>query len=233
MPVTGAKPKPDGQKRHRVKPTYDWTEVPDVPFDGAPVLPKTVGKPKGQAPPMPPRPLGTAGLGLWERCWQTLAVGSVDANALLTVCEQMDERVALRGRVLRDGDWRDRSALRVLDAQVASRLAQFAPDKVPVSWPAETRRWWKAISRMPHCVLWDESDWQFALDTAVLVAAFHTGDLRLAGEIRAREKVLGTTGDARRDLRIRYVDPNAGEVDEVDKGSVTAMADYRRMAAGT
>ena len=39
MPVPGRKAKPEGQARNRNKPTHDWTEVPDVPFKGAPKLP--------------------------------------------------------------------------------------------------------------------------------------------------------------------------------------------------
>jgi hypothetical protein len=72
------------------------------------------------------RPLGTMGLELWERVWKAGAVwlaDRIDAETLLIVCEQMDERQQLRGRVLKTGDWRDRSQLRVLDAQVVNGLA--------------------------------------------------------------------------------------------------------------
>lgn len=122
MGVPGTKPKPDDQRRNFSKPTHEWTEVPDEPYDGkVPPLPREVG------------------------------------------------------------------------------------------WPVGTRRWWRIISRMPHCRLWTEADWQFAIDTAIVAAAFHGGDLRQATELRQREKVLGTTADARRDLRIRYVRPPSPE----------------------
>lgn len=134
MPVAGRKPKPDGQKRHRNKPTYEWVEVVDVPFDG------------------------------------------------------------------------DR------------------PEPDP-GWPARTRAWWATVSTMPHCVLWKPSDWEFALDTAAVAAAFHGGDLKVAAELRARDKILGTTADARRDLRIRYVDA----VVEESSANVTAIDEYRGM----
>jgi hypothetical protein len=39
------------------------------------------------------------------------------------VAEQIDERAALRVKVLRESDWRDRSALRALDAQVLDCLS--------------------------------------------------------------------------------------------------------------
>lgn len=133
MPVAGRKPKPDGQKRNRVKPVHDWTEVRDVPF---------------------------------------------------------------AGRAL--------------------------PDDMKV--PAATGRWWRAVSTMPHCVLWSESDWQFAFDTAIVAAAFHSGEVKSATELRAREKILGTTVDFRRDLRIRYVDEVA---DSESPAGVTDMAAYR------
>lgn len=138
MPVPGAKPKPDGQKRHRVKSPVDWVEVLDVPFGDAPKLPRS----------------------------------------------------RLQGR----------------------------------PWPARTKQWWKAVSAMPHCTLWSPADWEFAIDTAMLAAEFHDGDVRVAPELRQREKILGTTMDARRDLRIRYVTKSA---DVEGTGDVANLDDYR------
>lgn len=102
------------------------------------------------------------------------------------------------------------------------KLPRTEPGKA--TWPTATKRWWKTVSTMPHCILWDDSDWQFALDTALLAAAFHGGDLKVATELRNREKVLGTTVDFRRDLRIRYVEPKPAEL----PASVKAIEDYRR-----
>lgn len=105
-------------------------------------------------------------------------------------------------------------------------------------WPAATVRWWKAVSSMPHCRLWSESDWAFALDTAQVAAAFHSGDVRAAAELRLRDKVLGTTLDARRDLRIRYVDPGAPapeageERGEEAVPRVASLDDYRASLDG-
>jgi hypothetical protein len=76
--------------------------------------------------PEPVRPLGQVGLAFWQRVW---SVGfawispQTDIELLQMVCEQIDERQALRVRVLRDGDWRDRTALRALDAQVLDCLS--------------------------------------------------------------------------------------------------------------
>ena len=101
-------------------------------------------------------------------------------------------------------------------------LPPAQPDGRP--WPEATRQWWRVISRMPHCRLWGPGDWQFALDTALLAAAFHGGDIKQAVELRQREKVMGTTFDARRDLRIRYVEPLPKE----ERLGVTAIEEYRR-----
>lgn len=79
-------------------------------------------------------------------------------------------------------------------------------------YPEATRQWWDALCKMPHCVLWQESDWAFALDTAQVHAMAATGIISAAAEVRMREKSLGTTVDSRRDLRIRYVEPESEPV---------------------
>lgn len=124
MPVAGRKPKPKGEAVTRHKQTFDWVEVNDVPFEGAPKLPL--------------------------RCPTT-----------------------------------------------------------NYAWSPATKRWWKSISTMPHCVLWRESDWEFAQFTAMLFEALVEVPTKSTAALLAREKVMGTTADFRRDLRIRYIDPNA------------------------
>jgi hypothetical protein len=71
--------------------------------------------------------------------------------------------------------------------------------------PEQTLAWWESVTTMPHCVLWSPSDWAFCLDTALIHAQAVTGVVSAMSELRQREKILGTTLDARRDLRIRYV----------------------------
>ncbi len=140
MPVTGRKPKPQGQAVTRHQPTTEWTDVVNVPFTDAPKLPRS------------------------------------------------------------------------------------QPDGRP--WPAWTKRWWAVVSTMPHAKLWEPSDWQYAFDTAALVAKFHAdGSTGLATEIRNREKVLGTTFDYRRDIRVRYVDPPAENETPADVVSIDAYRD--------
>lgn len=73
----------------------------------------------------------------------------------------------------------------------------------------QTRAWWRDVSSMPHCVLWEASDWRFAIETAFVADMLFQGDRPAASELRLRERVMGTTLDARRDLRIRYVAPES------------------------
>lgn len=81
--------------------------------------------------------------------------------------------------------------------------------------PARTKRWWEVVSRMPHCALWDEADWQFAIETAHVHAEWvKTRRASFTVEMRQREKLLGMTWDARRDLRIRYVAADAEDPEE-------------------
>jgi len=77
--------------------------------------------------------------------------------------------------------------------------------------------------------LWGDGDWQFARDTGDMVAQFHGGNMRLAAEIRQRERMMGTTFDARRDIRVRYV---PADDTQVELAEVSAMDDYRQMLDG-
>lgn len=147
MTIPGRKPKTDGSgkstARHRNKPTFQWTEVPNVPFTGGPKLPP---------------------------------------------------------------------ASQLLNAR---------------RWPPRTRAWWKAVSAMPHCLLWGPSDWQYAIDAALIAAEFHEGELRAAAPLERRERVMGTTLEYRRDLRIRYIDPPSGDDEAGDGAEVSRLDDYR------
>lgn len=136
MPVTGRKPKPDGQKRNRVKPTFEWREVENVPFEG----------------PIP-----------------------VD---------------------------------------------------LPEDLSAGTQRWWAAISKMPHCILWEQADWVFALESALVRELFEADPLKANRDLMAREKLLGMTFDHRRDLRIRYIEPET----KPELAEVTSLDDYVGLA---
>lgn len=70
-----------------------------------------------------------------------------------------------------------------------------------------TQEWWDRVSSMPHCAIWTPTDWQFCLDTAKIHSAAQAGSMPANVELRQREKTMGTTFEARRDLRIRYIEP--------------------------
>jgi hypothetical protein len=82
-------------------------------------------------------------------------------------------------------------------------------------WREQVVEWWDEIRAMPHCGEWAATDWRFAIETAHMKQQFwidmDNGDMRttMATEIRRREDQMGTTGEARRKLRIRYVDPDS------------------------
>jgi hypothetical protein len=82
-------------------------------------------------------------------------------------------------------------------------------------WPDWTERWYGVVSRMPHAVLWDPSDWEFVFAVAEAHARFIEGwkGCATGAELRIKEKAIGMTHDARRDLRIRYVDPPDPDAD--------------------
>jgi hypothetical protein len=88
-----------------------------------------------------------------------------------------------------------------------------------------TIAWWDAVSLMPHCVLWTATDWQFALDTSKIHSAAQSGSMPANVELRQREKIMGTTYESRRDLRIRYVEP---EDQSTQLTAVASMAERRQ-----
>ena len=73
----------------------------------------------------PHRPLGAPGADTWARLWHHGAAWLTDADreVVLILAENIDERSQLRELVLTNADWRHRSALRALDAQIVSWLS--------------------------------------------------------------------------------------------------------------
>ena len=110
----GRPPKPIEQKRRLGNPGR--RPLPDA----------TIAIPTQVEAPEPHRPLGSVGREFWDRVWSrgfTWISPQMDIELLQMVCEQIDERQALRMRVLRDNDWRERASLRALDAQVLDCLS--------------------------------------------------------------------------------------------------------------
>jgi len=97
-----------------------------------------------------------------------------------------------------------------------------------LAWPETTVRWWDAVRTMPHAATWTPADWQTAFAAAEAHARFVEGWKGCASgaELRQREKQLGMTRDARRDLRILYVPPKPkGDADL--PANVAVLDDFR------
>lgn len=93
-------------------------------------------------------------------------------------------------------------------------------------WNDLAIRWWDIAKRLPHAALWDDSDWQYVLETVFMKHYYFRdvqndeGTTSAATEIRRREDNIGTTMEARRKLRIKYVDPEQpGVQDPVGTGA--------------
>ncbi len=86
-------------------------------------------------------------------------------------------------------------------------------------WHPMVEQWWGQVREMPHCVLWRAVDWTYALETAHMKNAYwqavEEGEATTtaAVEIRRREDQMGTTLEALRKLRIRYLPVDAGADD--------------------
>jgi hypothetical protein len=121
MDKRGRKPKPVEQKQR-------------LGNLGKRALPQlAVITPTNTEPPIPHRFLihrenGEEGPGtrLWRDIW-TSGAGwlryETDAEIVMMVCEQTDERALLRMKLLKDGDWRDRAQLRSLEKLIAQNLS--------------------------------------------------------------------------------------------------------------
>jgi hypothetical protein len=83
--------------------------------------------PEVEVMPEPLRVLGPSGLELWKRIWSMGKVWlslSTDIDVLQILCEQLDERDALRELVMSDAEaWRERAALRELEKSIRSNLS--------------------------------------------------------------------------------------------------------------
>lgn len=94
-------------------------------------------------------------------------------------------------------------------------------------WHQLVEKWWSIVSRMPHCVLWRDEDWQKALELAYDKDLYwKSGSDRTtsqATEIRRKEDQLGIGLEARTKLRIKYVKPAEGD-DQASAGAAVAAA---------
>jgi hypothetical protein len=109
-------------------------------------------------------------------------------------------------------------------------------------WFPQVEAWWEQLVQMPHCVLWSPSDWVFAIETAYMKQDWwleYFGGVvhsTKSTEIRRREDQMGTTVEARRKLRIRYVpaekaEEKASQQQAAGQGNVVSMQERRRRIA--
>lgn len=94
----------------------------------------------------------------------------------------------------------------------ATRWTMSKAGLIEIPYSPQTQAWWRMVCRLPHAKLWDDGEWQYALTTAIVADNAMLGSSAAATQLNIREKVLGTTPDYRRGLRIRYTDPETGEV---------------------
>lgn len=120
------------------------------------------------------------------------------------------------GRKPKPADQKRNQNKPLIDWELVPEIPYEGPKPDPGRLPAASREWWRIVSSMPHCILWAESDWQFAVDTAHVHAAWKkAGTAALASELRQRSAKLGVTWEERRDLRIKYIPP--ADVEEPEK----------------
>lgn len=122
-----------------------------------------------------------------------------------------------------NADWTD-----VPDAPYVEGRKRALPKGQP--WAAQTKVWWAIVREMPHAALWSESDWLFAMDTAIFKNRFYLGE---AGpgemtEMRRREDLMAFSTEARRKARIRYVAPPPADAPPEQANNVRHIRATRR-----
>lgn len=70
------------------------------------------------------------------------------------------------------------------------------------TWPVRTVAWWKTWRSSALAQTFTDTDWDFLLDTALLHAAFWSGDASVASELRLRVAKFGATPEDRARLKL-------------------------------
>lgn len=119
----------------------DWEGI-EMPNPGKPAeVKKKIGSrhykpnevvyalPEVDGVPDPDRELTGSGLALWERAWKlgrNWISDKSDIDLLLIVCEQLDERDALRKFVMENLEaWHERNALRIIERDITTNLSSL------------------------------------------------------------------------------------------------------------
>lgn len=146
-------------------------------------------------------------------------------------------QVRRRNKPTEGTEWTEVDNVPFLDApplppRDISGVDPIAAGLMPVdTWPHSTQRWYRTISSMPHAKLWTPADWEFVFSAAETHARFAEAwrGCATGAELRAKEKLLGVTADARRDLRIRYVKPKDDRATAELPDNVRKLDDFREL----
>lgn len=130
-----------------------------------------------------------------------------------------------------------RRARRNADAQSQTvlRFEQMEPPDLPPVLAADppVALWWETWRASPQAEHFGSTDWLFLMETAYLVAAFHEGDLKLAGEIRIRVAKFGATPEDRARLRMTFAQADEADAKRAPGASARARyADLRVLPGG-
>lgn len=74
-------------------------------------------------------------------------------------------------------------------------------------WPDQTRIWWDNWRRSIVARTWVATDWDFAMDTAMVHAEFWSGNTSIGPELRLRVAKMGATQEDRARMNIAAVEP--------------------------
>jgi hypothetical protein len=104
-------------------------------------------------------------------------------------------------------------------------------------WPPATVRWWETWRTSAQATTFTPTDWEFLLDTALLHAAFWSGETGVGAELRLRVAKFGATPEDRARMRLQVGDPAVkpdvpgGKARPVPP-NVARLADRRKRLAG-
>lgn len=117
--------------------------------------------------------------------------------------------MAGRGPIPKEASKRARRNSDPMGVRVVTSEPQPQPE-LPTSapggkeWPQETLDWWRMWGSDPLAAEFRATDWAELMDTAAIHAAFWSGDIGRAGELRLRTAKFGATAEDRARLRIQY-----------------------------
>lgn len=129
-----------------------------------------------------------------------------------------------------------------IQTQVVEEDGEVRGPELPeeFEWPDATKRWWDTWRASPQASTFTTTDWDFLLDTALLHAAYWSGESSVAAELRLRVAKFGATPEDRARLRLQVGDAAKAAAAAVPstKGKrlppgVTRLEDRRKRLGGT